>query len=120
MLINLSNHPLSTWSDKQLKSAKLQFKKVIDYAFPYVEPESNLEEVKSLAQNIVENIIKKYGSENIVIHIMGEHSLVYQLIKCFEQHKIICILSTTHRRVEKLSDGSKKVYFDFVRFRSYY
>lgn len=120
MLINLSNHPLSTWSNKQLKQAELQFGEVVDYPFPHVAPESDMDEIKELAQNIFEEIIKLYEHKEITIHIMGEFSLVYQLVSLFQKNNIQCVLSTSNRIVEELEDGSKKVFFDFVKFRSYY
>lgn len=120
MLINLSNHPLSTWSNKQLKQAELQFGEVVDYPFPHVSPERDIGEIRELAKSIFDEVINQYKSEDITIHIMGEFSLVYQLVSLFQINNIVCVLSTSNRIVEELEDGSKKVFFDFVKFRMYY
>lgn len=120
MLINLSNHPLSTWSNKQKNAAIAQFGELVDYPFPHVSPDKDINEIKELAQSIFEEIINLHEDKEITIHIMGEFSLVYQLVCLFQLKKIPCVLSTSHRIVEEQTDGSKKVFFDFVKFRSYY
>lgn len=120
MLINLSNHPLSTWSNKQKNAAIALYGEVVDYPFPHVSPDSDLDEIKKLAKRIFEEIINQYKDKKITLHIMGEFSLVYQLVSLFQLKKIPCVLSTSNRIVEEQTDGSKKVFFDFVKFRSYY
>lgn len=120
MLINLSNHPFSTWSNKQLKQAELQFGEVVDYPFPYVNPESSIEKIQILAHQTFDEIILKYGKDNIQIHLMGELSLVYQLTRLFKANNIRCYVSTTDRIVEELGNGQKNIQFQFVKFRPYY
>lgn len=120
MLINLSNHPLSIWSNKQKNAAIAQFGELVDYPFPHVSPDKDINEIKELAQSIFEEIINLNEDKEITIHIMGEFSLVYQLVSLFQLKKIPCVLSTSNRIVEEQTDGSKKVFFDFVKFRSYY
>lgn len=119
MLINLSNHPISTWSQNQKDAAQAQFGELVDFPFPYVDPKSSIEEVKTLARKVVDEIMLKYGKNNIYIHLMGELSLVYQLIKLFKANNINCYVSTTHRVVEELGNGKKNIQFEFIKFRPF-
>lgn len=120
MLINLSNHPFTTWSNKQKNDAIAQYGEVIDYPFPHVSPDNDIDEIKELAKNIFQEIINLHEDKEITIHIMGEFSLVFQMVSLFQTKGIPCILSTSNRIVEAQKDGSKKVFFDFLKFRSYY
>jgi len=119
MLINISNHPKSTWSAEQLEKAQQLYGEVVDYPFPLVDPSWSIEEVIGLANALYADITQKYPNKHTYLHIMGEHSLVYHLVSMFEQNGYTCVLSTTDRTVEVLPNGSKKVHFDFVRFRKY-
>jgi len=83
MLINLSNHPSVSWSKKQTNAAINQFGKIVDFPFPKVDPEFGLDEVQDLAQKIFSQVLEKYGNQEVKIHLMGELSLVYQLLLLF-------------------------------------
>lgn len=120
MLINLSNHASANWSQKQMEAAIHQFGQVVDFPFPQIDPEFDINEIANLAETIFNQIFEKYEDLNFKIHLMGELSLVYQLLLLFKKRNIDCYVSTTHRAVEELEDGSKKVRFNFVKFRSYF
>lgn len=120
MLINISNHPISTWSEKQMEAAVAQFESVIDFPFPQIDPESSTQQIKMLAKQVFDSITTNYGKEKITIHLMGELSLVYQLVTLFKEANVSCVVSTTKREVEDLPDGSKNSLFRFVKFRSYF
>ncbi|MBQ9253958.1 MAG: CRISPR-associated protein [Bacteroidales bacterium] len=115
-LINLSNHPCNLWTQEQREAGE-SFGEIIDYPFPNVSPDSNEEEISLMAEKIVENIINKYSS--VVIHLMGEFTLCYSLIKRFQQRNITCIASCTERNVKENANGEKIVKFEFKRFRKY-
>lgn len=120
MLINISNHPTSTWSKRQMETAIAQFDEVVDFPFPQIDPESSTEQIKILAQQLFDELIDSYDKENITIHLMGELSIVYQLVNLFKKADIPCVVSTTKREVEELPDGSINSLFRFVKFRAYY
>jgi hypothetical protein len=48
MLINLSNHPSSGWSETQLKAAR-EWGRIVDISFPVIDPEDDSENIKQLA-----------------------------------------------------------------------
>jgi len=120
MLINISNHPSSTWTNLQMETALVQFGKVVDYPFPYINPENTIEQIRGLAKHTFDQIMKNFEDENIQIHLMGEHTFVFQLLLLFKQNNIRCYVSTTHRIVDQLDDGTKNVKFKFEKFRPYF
>lgn len=119
MLINLSNHPITEWSEKQLQQATTQYGEVIDISFPDVPPEASSNEIKQLALEVVSSICTKYIDENFTVHIMGELTLVYAAVQEFHKRGIECIASTSQRKVSLLTNGEKVSRFHFVRFREY-
>lgn len=118
MLLNLTNHPSVNWSTEQ-KGAACCFGEIVDYAFPNVSPYMSEEEVSVLAKSIYDDVMGKYGSHGVTVHIMGEFSLTYRLISLLESSGIMCVASTTERIVSETEDGKKIVDFKFVRFRRY-
>lgn len=116
-LINLTNHPYSLWDDLQKKDAE-QYEKVIDYPFPNVKAQTDEKHISALADNVYKDVINKFGS-NITIHLMGEFTLCYALLKRFQRSNIHCIASCTERNVTENADGEKIVRFEFKRFRHY-
>lgn len=117
-LINLTNHPYNLWTKEQKDCAEKQFEKVIDYPFPNVEPSKNEKDISLLADNVFDNIIKTFGKD-IVIHIMGEFTLCFALVKRFQKENIVCIASCSERKVTELSNGQRIASFEFKRFRKY-
>lgn len=118
MIINLTNHPSSAWSTEQMKAAS-QYGEIIDYPFPQVHPEVGEEEIRIQATDIVNDIINKYGKNEITVHLMGEFTMTVALFKEFSLYNITCIASTTERIVNETVPGKKSVEFKFVRFRKY-
>lgn len=119
MLINLTNHPSSKWSDHQMDVAVSLYEEVTDYNFPQVSPEWEEQEIEQLASNIVDEILDIYKGVSIAIHVMGEFTLCYSLISKFKSHGITCVASTTSRIVTENPDGTKTSTFSFIRFREY-
>lgn len=119
MLINLSNHIISEWSEKQLKLATTQYGEVIDISFPAVSPEADSDEVGQLALEVVCSICNKHIDEKFTVHIMGELTFVYAAVQEFHKRGIECIASTSQRKVSLLTNGEKVSRFHFVRFREY-
>lgn len=122
MLINLSNHPFSTWQENQKKIAESNYGKIIDLEFPLIPPEEGLDYVKSLANKYlqeIENILDKEKYDNNAVHIMGELTFVYVLVNLLKEKGIKAIASTTKRNVIETEEG-KLSKFEFIRFREYF
>jgi hypothetical protein len=123
MLINLSNHPLENWAKTQNDAANSKYGEVLDILFPSINPNYEAKEIQELASEyyskimlILKNNYKK--DQKNAIHIMGELTFVYNLVKQLKSSGITCIASTSHRIVEE-KDGKKIVQFNFVKFREY-
>lgn len=119
MLINLSNHPLDSWSISQVDAALAEFGGVLDFSFPSVEPVWDENKIAQLADKIASDIICHHGHEIAAVHVMGEFTLTYALVQRFKESGYTCVSSTSKRIVEMLPDGSKNVKFEFCRFRRY-
>ncbi len=118
MLINLSNHSVATWSSEQIQKAKAFYDEIKDYVFPIIKPEASSDVVKTMAENTVDDIIKRYG-KNITVHIMGELCFVYAAVGYLQDAGVACVASTSRRRAEILPNGDKISSFHFVTFREY-
>lgn len=124
MLINLSNHPSSQWTDQQMQTAQQAYGDVTDLAFPQIPPSWGRGEVVDLAQTYAKELqalVNGQPSETkaSAVHLMGEMSFTFALVAMLQKIGITPILSTTARNTIDHEDGSKTFYFDFVRFREY-
>ena len=129
MLINLSNHPLSKWSEKQRLTAEQQFGKIVDLPFPVVPTDAGLNQVVQLVEEKVAACMKildekktmssETSGNSDAVHIMGEMTFVYQFVNKMSVEGILCVASTTGRIAEEKSDGTKLSRFEFVQFRPY-
>jgi len=121
MLINLSNHPLTNWSDLQIKTANDLYGKVVDIAFPEIPPDADeylIEELANDYKDICLETLSNYPNENNAVHIMGELTFCFSLITALKKNGIVCVASTTDRNTVQ-SDGIKYSEFKFVNFRGY-
>ncbi len=115
MLLNLSNHPSSTWPENQMNTAIQQYSKVDDLPFPAINPEWTADEVRQLAEQYE---IKIRHLNPTAVHIMGELTFSFMLVNKLKEIGIPCIASTTNR-VTTEKNGIKTSVFEFVRFRAY-
>lgn len=129
IFINLSNHPTDKWSETQKAAVinKYQPKQIIDIAFPPIDPEWNLDKVRTLAHSYKNEIINHFHDRNdhIILHVMGEMSFTYILINMMLDYTVTCICSTTKRVVTTKYDDNgveigKETKFEFCKFRDYY
>lgn len=121
MLINCSNHPVSSWDEKQKTAAKI-YGKISDLPFPAVDPEATTDEVALLARQYeikIRHTLAEEATGAFVVHIMGELTFCFALVACLQQAGIICLASTTRREIVENGGGSKTSRFQFVRFREY-
>lgn len=115
MLINLSNHPSSSWSEVQLAAAggKTQ---VIDLSFPQIAPDGDEEYIKNIVNEYYDKIINTEGVNTV--HLMGEMNFTFALVTKLKANGIKCVASTTKRETVE-ENGVKISKFQFVRFREY-
>ncbi|PJA99282.1 MAG: CRISPR-associated protein [Ignavibacteriales bacterium CG_4_9_14_3_um_filter_30_11] len=121
MLINLSNHPSDNWSDLQIKTANELYGKVVDIDFPQIPPEADEDLIAALAndyKDICLDVISSSNDKNNAIHIMGELTFCFALVRELKKLNITCVASTTNRMLTE-SKGLKLSEFSFVRFRMY-
>lgn len=118
MLINLTNHPYSDWSNPQLEAAG-KWGDIIDLPFPVIDASGDEKYILSLVNEYSE-VIKKISEDNHVsVHVMGELTFTFAMVSKLQKEGISCIASTTKRTVTQIVPGKKQVEFKFVRFRPY-
>jgi len=116
MIVNLSNHPFSHWSPKQKDRAISQFGEVIDMSFPDILPEADEKWISELAGNFLEEIIRINPD---AVHVQGEQTFTYAIVKLLQKKGIPCYASTTKRNVKSTGNGKTLRQFDFVQFRQF-
>ncbi len=119
MLLNLSNHPLATWTEEQLQTAKQQYGEVQDLPFPQVSPDATEQDIGQLAQEYLSKIQTIGSPERVTIHLMGELNFTYAMVDLLKAYGYTCVASTTERIVKELTDNQKISEFHFVQFRKY-
>lgn len=126
MFFNISNHPSGKWSEKQKAAATEIGGEITDVVFPIIPPEASSEEVWTIAESIVSevlDIISDLANETNVAHVMGEMVCTFDIVSQLQAVGIKCVASTSVRevRIEKDDDGKevKVAKFNFVRFREY-
>lgn len=119
MLINLSNHPSDKWSEAQTAAANEQFGEIVDLPFPQIEPDVTKADIAHIAQDYLTRVQQIGLPNNTAIHIMGEMTLIYQLVGMLKDAGYRCYASTTVREVYEQEPGKKTVIFQFVKFREY-
>lgn len=137
MLLNISNHPINTWTAKQLDMAWQDYGQPVDFVlpnlapnlylskndilatirtlvpFPHIPPYFSSTKVSSLASRYAQHIAFNYPLGNFkAIHIMGEFSFTHDLINRLQHYHYNCICSTTVR-----NNTSNE--YEFFSFRAY-
>ena len=119
MLINLSNHPSIHWSKEQKKASEI-FGKLLDIPFPQVDEKADEIYISELADEYFQKILVISKKEEVVVHLMGELTFTFALLKRLQKYGIRCIASTSKRLVQGEFPGRKsEVLFQFERFREY-
>ena len=119
MLLNLSNHPYSTWQKEQCQAAKELFGGVADMPFPNVDPYADETEIMEIAETYFQKIQTEYSAEIAAVHLMGELCFCFELARLLQSIGIKVVASTTERKVIEQEEGQKTVVFHFIRFREY-
>lgn len=119
LLINLSNHPYSCWGEQQRKAARI-YGECIDLPFPSINPFWNEEDIEKLSEQYLNKILEMSKKRMVTVHIMGEQTFCYSMIRKLFVNHIDCIASCAERDVEYEDDNHvKQVVFNFMRFRKY-
>lgn len=120
IFINLSNHPSSKWSEKQLAQANL-YGEIIDLPFPDVDADGSEEYITQLVKTTLSQIkeLQKGTEQDSTIHIMGEMTFTYAMVNTLKAEGYKCVASTTKRNTIELEDGTKQSLFTFNKFREY-
>lgn len=118
MLLNLSNHPSSSWTEEQIKAAEC-FGKVVDLAFPVLNPKGDENYIDQMATKYLGKVKAIAKGQSITVHVMGEMTFTLALVSKLSREGIECIASTTERVVNDFGNGQKQATFRFVRFRKY-
>ncbi|WMX17566.1 CRISPR-associated protein [Aureispira sp. CCB-E] len=116
MLLNLSNHLSDQWGKAQRQNAIAQYGKIEDLPFPTIAPQNSSEEIQKLAINYCQRIV---ALQPQAVHLMGEMTFTFTLVRLLQKQRISCIASTSQRKVVAEENGQKTVLFEFEQFREY-
>lgn len=119
IFINYSNHPSRNWSSEQMTAAKEYGEEVVDLPFAQIDPEANSDSISKITESETAKLLDIAIGKNATVHIMGEMTLTFALVKRLQARGIRCVASTTERCVKELDGGIKESTFKFVRFREY-
>ena len=117
MFINLTNHPSEHWGEEQLAAAH-RFGEIVDIPFPVIEPTYTKDDILRLVEEYAKRI-NGMKADHIVVHVMGEMTFTYNMVKTLKESCIKCVASTTERLVNLMPNGTKVSEFMFVQFREY-
>lgn len=121
-LLNLSNHPLSTWPDAQRSAAEEEFGSVRDQpgGFPRVPPDATEKAVRALAEQTVDAVL---ADPPAAVFVVGEHRLTAILVARLQAKQIRCVTATAERDAdaEPQPDGAvrRTATYRFVRWADY-
>jgi hypothetical protein len=116
MLLNISNHPSTFWPTDQYAAAIDQYESVEDMDFPDIDPALDSDDLDQLV-DAYERLIKEI--DPTAIHLMGELTFTYRLVRRLKEAGYHVIASTTQRISQMVNAEHKVSTFRFVRFRPY-
>ncbi len=119
VLINLSNHPSNTWGSNQIEAARA-YGEIMDMPFPEVNEKNDESYISALSEEYLQKILDLSLTNSVTVHLMGELTFTFALLRRLQEYGIECIASTSKRIVnEDSKEGKKEVVFQFERFRRY-
>lgn len=127
---NVSNHPQSKWSVYQKEMAKKMVEDlpatngvgyVVDIPFPYIDPSWSSKRLEEEVGKVLSDLLvnRKAVPERNVIHVMGEMTFTYRLVKYLQQYGFKVVASTTERKSVDDEKGCQRSWFVFMQFREY-
>jgi hypothetical protein len=119
LLVNLTNHPSAMWSHQQIIAAQ-QYGSIKDIPFPKIDEKANEAYISAMAEEYASSISKLTEDYDVTVHLMGELTFTFALLKRLQGLGIPCIASTSKRIVGDETCGRKsEVVFQFERFRRF-
>lgn len=119
IFINYTNHPVKDWSEEQVSAAKKYAEELVDIPFIVIDPDKDEDDIEIIADSELKKILKVAEGHDATVHLMGEQTLSFSLIKKLQGLGARCVASTTKREVKDLGDNKREVTFRFVKFREY-
>jgi hypothetical protein len=123
LFLNLSNHPVSGWSEEQVAAARtldLGEPTDLDGDMPTVDPEADTAEVVAMADEIAARAVAQGAAG---AQVMTEYTLTQALVAALQRRGMRCFAATTRREVveDVKLDGAieKKSVFRFIRWREF-
>ena len=119
--VNFTNHSSAKWGEAQVEAAK-EYGTIVDVPFPAVDPLSTKEEIRTLAEKSVEEILKASPS---VVMAQGEFTLTFAVVNMLQQKGVKCVVACTRRRsdeeIQQLAAAglTREGMFAFMGFREY-
>lgn len=119
LFLNLTNHPSALWRNRQLEAART-YGEIIDMPFPMIDETDDETCISALADEYLQKILDLAKDKNVTVHLMGELTFTFALLKRLQEHGIPCVASTSKRIVkEETAERKGEVIFQFERFRRY-
>jgi hypothetical protein len=107
------------WGERQLHAAQA-YGVVKDIPFPTIDEKGDEQYVSALAETYVTRISEFTRNYAVTVHLMGELTFTFALLKRLQAQNIPCIAATSKRMVAQETCGKKlEVTFEFERFRKY-
>lgn len=122
LLLNISNHPSTTWSQAQIQVAEDAYGEIVDIPFPQIPPQKGGDDIVKEARSLLRReVFAKYDkSVDLTVHVMGEMTLTYALVSQLKSCGIRCIASCSERISSfDTKTGVKSSVFKFEGFREY-
>ncbi len=119
IFLNYTNHPISGWPNEQISAAKKYAETLVDIPFIGIDPDKDEADIEKIADSELKKILKVAEGHDATVHLMGEQTLSFSLIKKLQGLGVRCVASTTKREVKDLGDNKREVTFRFVKFREY-
>lgn len=116
--VNISNHPSDKWDEKQ-RIAALEYGSIVDIPFPAIDATCDINVITALADEYLFKVKQLSPPSNVTIHIMGEQTFCYSLLRRLQNAGYKCVASTTKRSVVANGNNERLVSFCFDRFREY-
>lgn len=120
MLINLSNHPHTKWSEAQRQEALERWHMVEDRPFPDVDPRMEPATLARVAADIANEIAARHPQ---AVLCQGEYTMTYALVKELQRRglRVVAAVSARKSTEETGPNGEtvKRSVFRFVAFRPY-
>ena len=117
--VNCSNHPSVKWSAEQRAEAE-KYGPVMDLPFPEVPAGADIETVKEMADELVDQILQMNPA---AVMCQGEFTLTFAIVRRLMKRDILCLSACAERDIAEtvMPDGttSKQSFFRFTRFRPY-